>query len=64
MNWDFTNDSHIGRQTPSLFKGYRFSTAGHGRDQHIYFRARFSKPFENELDTTAIIKIINASALR
>ena len=37
-------------------QGYRFSN-GWARDQHIYFRTRFSRPFEKmELDTTAIIK--------
>ena len=34
-----------------------FLSDGWARDQHIYFRTRFSKPFEKmELDTTAIIK--------
>ena len=56
MNWDFTNDSHIEVVDSVTIQGYRFSD-GWARDQHIYFRTRFSKPFEKmELDTTAIIK--------
>ena len=56
MNWDFTNDSHIEVVDSVTIQGYRFSN-GWARDQHIYFRTRFSKPFEKmELDTTAIIK--------
>ena len=56
MNWDFTNDSHIEVVDSVTIQGYRFSD-GWARDQHIYFRTRFSKPFEKmELDTAAIIK--------
>ena len=56
MNWDFTNDSHIEVVDSVTIQGYRFSD-GWARDQHIYFRTRFSKPFEKiELDTTAITK--------
>ena len=56
MNWDFTNDSYIEKIDSVTIQGYRFSD-GWARDQHIYFRTRFSKPFEKmELDTTAIIK--------
>ncbi len=56
MNWDFTNDSHIEVVDSVTIQGYRFSD-GWARDQHIYFRTRFSKSFEKmELDTTAIIK--------
>ena len=56
MNWDFTNDSYIEKVDSVTIQGYRFSD-GWARDQHIYFRTRFSKPFEKmELDTTAIIK--------
>ena len=52
----FTNDSHIEVVDSVTIQGYRFSD-GWARDQHIYFRTRFSKPFEKmELDTTAIIK--------
>lgn len=56
MNWDFTNDSHIEVIDSVTIQGYRFSD-GWARDQHIYFRTRFSRPFEKiEWDTTAIIK--------
>ena len=56
MNWDFTNDSYIEKVDSVTIQGSRFSD-GWARDQHIYFRTRFSKPFEKmELDTTAIIK--------
>ena len=44
MNWDFTNDSHIEVVDSVTIQGYRFSD-GWARDQHIYFRTRFSKPF-------------------
>ena len=56
MNWDFTNDSHIEVVDSVTIQGYRFSD-GWARDQRIYFRTRFSKPFDKvKLDTTAIIK--------
>ena len=56
MNWDFTNDSHIEVVDSVTIQGYRYSD-GWARDQRIYFRTRFSKPFDKvKLDTTAIIK--------
>lgn len=56
MNWDFTNDSHVGRSFESLFKIYRFSD-GWARGQRVYFRTRFSKPFISmQLDTAAVLK--------
>ncbi|WP_455587391.1 GH92 family glycosyl hydrolase [Bacteroides sp.] len=56
MNWDFTNDSHIEIVDSVTIQGYRLSD-GWARDQHIYFRTRFSKPFAAvQMDTTAIIK--------
>lgn len=56
MNWDFTNDTYIERVDSVTIQGYRFSD-GWARDQHIYFRTRFSKPFKAmQLDTAAIIK--------
>lgn len=56
MNWDFTNDSHIEVIDSVTIQGYRFSD-GWARDQHIYFRTRFSKPFTAvQMDTTAILK--------
>ena len=45
MNWDFTNDSHIEVVDSVTIQGYRYSD-GWARDQRIYFRTRFSKPFD------------------
>ena len=54
MNWDFTNDSHIEVIDSVTIQGYRFSD-GWARNQHVYFRTRFSKPFAAvQMDTTAI----------
>jgi predicted alpha-1,2-mannosidase len=54
MNWDFTNDSHIEAVDSVTVQGYRYSD-GWARDQRLYFRTRFSKPFASvEMDTTAI----------
>ena len=56
MNWDFTNDTRIAVVDSVTIQGYRFSD-GWARDQHIYFRTRFSKPFASvQLDTAAVIK--------
>ena len=56
MNWDFTNDTRIEVVDSVTIQGYRFSD-GWARDQHNYFRTRFSKPFASvQLDTAAVIK--------
>lgn len=56
MNWNSTNDTYIERIDSVTIQGYRFSD-GWARDQHIFFRTRFSKPFTTmQLDTTAIVK--------
>ena len=56
MNWDFTNDTRIEVVESVTIQGYRFSD-GWARDQHIYFRTRFSKPFASvQLDTATVIK--------
>lgn len=56
MNWDFTNDTHIEVIDSVTIQGYRFSD-GWARDQHIYFRTRFSRPFADiKLDTVAVVK--------
>ena len=56
MNWDFTNDTRIEVVDSVTIQGYRFSV-GWARDQHIYFRTRFSKPFASvQLDTATVIK--------
>lgn len=55
MNWDFTNDSYIEVIDSCTIQGYRFSE-GWARGQRVYFRTRFSKPFDSvEMDTTAIL---------
>ena len=55
MNWDFTQDSKIEIVDSVTIQGYRFSD-GWARNQKIYFRTRFSTPFDSfKLDTTAII---------
>lgn len=56
MNWDFTEDSHIEQVDSVTVQGYRFSD-GWARNQRIYFRTRFSKPFASmQTDTTVILK--------
>lgn len=56
MNWDFTNDSHIEIIDSCTIQGYRFSD-GWARNQRVYFRTRFSKPFASvQMDSTAILK--------
>lgn len=56
MNWDFTNDTRIEVVDSVTIQGYHFSD-GWARDQHIYFRTRFSKPFASvQLDTATVIK--------
>lgn len=56
MNWDFTEDSHIEQVDSVTVQGYRFSD-GWARNQRIYFRTRFSKPFTSmQTDTTVILK--------
>lgn len=56
MNWDFTNDSHIEVIDSVTIQGYRLSD-GWARDQRVYFRTRFSKPFATmQLDTTAVMR--------
>ena len=56
MNWDATDDSHIEVVDSVTIEGYRFSD-GWARNQRIYFRTRFSKPFAAmHLDTAAVLK--------
>ena len=53
---DVYKRQHIEVIDSVTIQGYRFSD-GWARDQHIYFRTRFSKPFEKiELDTMAIVQ--------
>lgn len=56
MNWDATQDSHIEVVDSVTIQGYRYSD-GWARNQKIYFRTRFSRPFAKmEMDTTVIEK--------
>ncbi len=55
MNWDATVDTKITVVDSVTIEGYRFST-GWARDQKVYFRSRFSKPWDAvKIDTTAIV---------
>ena len=55
MNWDATVDTKIEIVDSVTVQGYRFST-GWARDQRIYFRSRFSRPWDSVvIDTTALI---------
>ena len=54
LNWDFTNCSSIQIVDSCTIEGYRFSE-GWARDQHVYFRTRFSKPFKSvQMDSTEV----------
>lgn len=54
MNWDRTVDSHIEIVDSVTVEGYRFSD-GWARDQRLWFRSRFSSPFDSvRVDTVAI----------
>lgn len=46
MNWDAPTETHINVLNASTIEGYRKST-GWAKDQRIYFRMEFSKPFTN-----------------
>ena len=45
MNWDATTDCHIAVVDSCTIEGYRHSN-GWAREQEVYFRTRFSVPFE------------------
>lgn len=54
MNWDRTVDSRIEVVDSVTVEGYRFSD-GWARNQKVYFRTRFSHPFDSvRVDTTAL----------
>ncbi|WP_435052942.1 GH92 family glycosyl hydrolase [Muribaculum intestinale] len=56
MNWDATQDSHISVVDSVTIEGYRFSD-GWARDQRLWFRSRFSQPWDSlRIDRTPIIK--------
>ncbi len=54
MNWDATVDTRISVVDSCTIEGYRFSN-GWARDQKVWFRTRFSRPFEwMKTDTTQL----------
>ena len=54
MNWDATLDAAVGILDSCTVEGHRFSD-GWARDQRVYFRTRFSKPFlAAEVDTVPL----------
>ena len=56
MNWDATNDSHIRVVDSCTIEGYRHSD-GWARDQHLYFRTRFSQPIATAvIDSVTLTK--------
>ncbi|MBQ6694366.1 MAG: GH92 family glycosyl hydrolase [Bacteroidaceae bacterium] len=55
MNWDATTNTHINIVDSCTIEGYRFSN-GWARNQKVYFRTRFSHPFNSiHIDSTKII---------
>ena len=46
MNWDATIDTDIRVVDSCTVEGYRYS-AGWARDQRVYFRSRFSRPWDS-----------------
>jgi predicted alpha-1,2-mannosidase len=53
MNWDRTTDWKISVVDSVTIEGHRFSD-GWARDQHLWFRSRFSRPFSKmEMDSVA-----------
>lgn len=54
MNWDATVDTYINIVDSFTIEGYRFSD-GWARNQKVWFRTRFSQPFQwVNTDTTAL----------
>lgn len=54
MNWDATVDTEIKVIDSCTIEGYRYS-AGWARDQRIFFRTRFSKPWDSLLIDSATL---------
>lgn len=53
MNWDATKETHVEVVDSVTIQGYRYSD-GWARDQRIYFRTRFSRPFATtQIDSLA-----------
>lgn len=56
MNWDKTTETYIAVVDSCTIEGYRYSD-GWARNQEIFFRTRFSSPFNNiEIDSAIIEK--------
>jgi predicted alpha-1,2-mannosidase len=56
MNWDATHDSRIEVVDSVTIEGYRFSD-GWARDQRLWFRTRFSQPWDSvRIEHTPIVK--------
>lgn len=56
MNWDATQDSRIEVVDSVTIEGYRFSD-GWARDQRLWFRTRFSQPWDSvRIEHTPIVK--------
>lgn len=54
MNWDATVDTRLQVVDSVTVEGYRFS-AGWARDQRVYFRSRFSRPWDSvAIDTVKL----------
>lgn len=55
MNWDATTGTEIKVVDSVTVEGFRFSN-GWARDQRVFFRSRFSQPWDSvKIDTTAIL---------
>lgn len=55
MNWDATVDTRISIVDSVTIEGYRFSK-GWARDQRVFFRTRFSRPWNSvRIDSSAIV---------
>ena len=61
-NWDATVDTRINIVDSVTVEGYRFST-GWARDQRVYFRTRFSKPWKSVTIDSAVIDAKDPEAL-
>ncbi|MBR3883243.1 MAG: GH92 family glycosyl hydrolase [Bacteroidaceae bacterium] len=56
MNWDKTTETYIAVVDSCTIEGFRYSD-GWARNQELYFRTRFSSPFNNiEIDSAIIEK--------
>lgn len=55
MNWDATIDTEIRVVDSCTVEGYRYS-AGWARDQRVYFRSRFSRPWDSVVIDSIIIE--------